>query len=909
MGTGILSCCKNKNEDNAPVAKKISGNDASFVNEENMPGNENANSEFYDNNKDSRSVYSKRRAPTNQNLPTYQDTNANNGTVYRYTIGNNPQDQEDDTKTIQKIFFYFEQFEMTYKYYDDFGLVFDPLVKFKLSNEIEHDFEQKNTEKEDGQLNNLKDDVSFHQPGDRSFVKDNKDSTINNAINIEKINSNQQSIITNPDCKSYIFDNFKIVDVFDIDNWPTKKVVLTVYNKSKTQQYNNIQVGLCYIPLIVLLEEGIVEGKFPVRNKLTKDIGYLHMRIKCLRLGEDLDEEIDAMKINEDEEEMPVVTRFGNPNLFHPVNKQVLDFFQIANTLEYEDLDVVLKNSFKLKKIDVLLNIKESEKGWDEIRSRQMQAKELERINSNPLTVEEVAEIIYQALIKQQHMLIYGLINYLINRLEKKDVIFFDDFLDNMRNKKFNKDLDFFNSLIYIFPTKNLVLIKQFLFFLYKLIELYKEQEIVTESMTNKLDFEEIFNIMHDNFGHLHLILQKLKEFDYEETEEVRQIIYWMLNILMQLITPNVSDRITKLDVIHQLYSIAFNNCIKLITKPKYILSIFQALKSDTESTALIVKVIRKSIQILLDDSNNFAQTSDNPKVVSASIKNLLVNEEKAYEFLVFIQMALTSYVNYPEVFSSILLILIYFCSDYKYPIMMRRVLDNVDISLLCSGFDFYRGNLKKIGKNINYFFYKFISHISEMSKSFEELETSINFKSNEVKEICNEFLKLFKMKPCGKDKKTWEKSKSLINFIKHKNIELHEVLCCVAANLTKNSEACNILCKQKCFFIQHIIEYFFTDLHREAMKKFLEKFKFNKVEKAALYISIIDNSIQTFDNLITRSSNTKDFFMNFLLAKNITKNRIKYHITDLLDTAASALNFNNQKLRNTAGNFMQNLD
>ncbi len=377
----------------------------------------------------------------------------------------------------------------------------------------------------------------------------------------------------------------------------------------------------------------------------------------------------------------------------------------------------------------------------------------------------------------------------------------------------------------------------------------------------------------------------------------------------MQLITPNVSDRITKLDVIHQLYSIAFNNCIKLITKPKYILSIFQALKSDTESTALIVKVIRKSIQILLDDSNNFAQTSDNPKVVSASIKNLLVNEEKAYEFLVFIQMALTSYVNYPEVFSSILLILIYFCSDYKYPIMMRRVLDNVDISLLCSGFDFYRGNLKKIGKNINYFFYKFISHISEMSKSFEELETSINFKSNEVKEICNEFLKLFKMKPCGKDKKTWEKSKSLINFIKHKNIELHEVLCCVAANLTKNSEACNILCKQKCFFIQHIIEYFFTDLHREAMKKFLEKFKFNKVEKAALYISIIDNSIQTFDNLITRSSNTKDFFMNFLLAKNITKNRIKYHITDLLDTAASALNFNNQKLRNTAGNFMQNLD
>jgi hypothetical protein len=909
MGTGILSCCKNKNEDNAPVAKKISGNDASFVNEENTPGNENANSEFYD-NKDNRSMYSRKKAPTNQNTATYQDTNVNNGSIFRYTIGNNSEDQDNEDKTIRKIFFYFERFEMTYKYYDDFGLVFDPLVRFKLNNEIEQDFEQKQFETEDGQINNLRDDVSFHQPGDRSFVKDNKDLTSNNnTINLEKMNSNQQSNVGKSDSKFYIIDNFKIVDVFDMDNWPTKKLVLTVFNKSKTQQYNHIQVGVCYIPLIVLLEEGVIEGRFPVKNKLTKDIGYLYMRIKCLRLGEELDEEIDTMKINENEEDTPAVTKFGNPNLFLPVPKQVLDYFQAANTLDYEDLDVILKNSFKLKKIDVLLNIKESEKGWDEIKSRQMQAKELERINSNPLTVEEIAEIICQALIKQQHMLIYGLINYLIVRLEKRDVNFFDEFLDIIHDKKHNKDLDFFNSLIYIFPTKNLVLVKQFLFFLYKLIELYREQEIEAENLTTKLDFEEIFNIMHDNFGHLHLILLKLKEFEYEEVEEVKQIIYWMLNNIMQLITPNFSDKISKLDVINKLYSVAFNNCIKLITKPKYVLSIFQAMKSDTESTALIVKVFRKGIQILLDDSNNFAQTSDNPKVVSTSIKNLLVNEEKAYEFLVFIQMALTSYVNYPEVFSSILLILIYFCSDYKYPIMIRRILDNVDISLLCSGFDFYRGNLKKIGKNINYFFYKLISHITEMSKSFEEEETTINFKSSEVKEICNEFLKLFKMKPAGKDKKTWEKSKSLLNFIKHKNIELHEVLSCIAANLTKNSDACNILCKQKCYFIQHIIEYFFTDLNREAIKKFLEKFKSNKMEKAALYISIIDNSIQTFDNLITRSSNTKDFFMNFLLVKNITKNRIKYHITDLLDTTATALNFNNQKLKKTAENFMQNLD
>ena len=134
-------------------------------------------------------------------------------------------------------------------------------------------------------------------------------------------------------------------------------------------------------------------------------------------------------------------------------------------------------------------------------------------------------------------------------------------------------------------------------------------------------------------------------------------------------------------------------------------------------------------------------------------------------------------------------------------------------------------------------------------------------------------------------------------------------MLCCIAANLTKNNEACKILCKDKCFFIQHIIEYFFNDLNREAIKKFLEKFKSNKMDKAALYISIIDNSVQTFDNLITRSANTKDFYMNFLLDRNISKNRVKYHITDLLDTVSIILNYNIQKLKKTVANFLQNLD
>lgn len=869
MGMGLLSCCEKPKEDSL---KKL-----------NLDKDESVHSFL-------------RGGVSNSKLNNINNSNSISKSN-NYIENSSLIHQTEDYLTIKKIFFFFSKFEMIYKYYDDFGLTFDPLLNFKVNTFIEKTYSQKIEDDGTGGKNDQTNDGSFNEVS--YAVKNITGNNLSSGLNTPN---------TGAEGKMYTFEASEVLDVSEFKNWPNKKVKITIFNKNKFQQYNTVQVGFCHVPLTALFEDGLIEGKFPIRNKMIKEVGYVYMRIKCLENDQEpfngiinIDGENNFENMGED-----FNINDKNTNLFFGINDNIVDFYPMLTSMPFEEIDEILQNHFRLKKIDVLMNIKQSEKGWDEKKSRIEQEKVLQQLNSNPQSAKDISDLLFESIMKQQHILIYGVLNYLISRISKRDTHFLDEFLDLVNS--FNKEINIFNTLIEIFPTNNLVLIKQYCFFFFKLIELYREIEIETEAYTTKLNFEEMFKITLDSFGHLHFILEKIKDFEYEEIEEIREIVYWLLNNMLNLVTPNLADKIIKVDTINHLYSIAFNNCILLITKPKYIIEVFTTLGSDSEITALIVKVFRKAIQILLDDKNNFVQNSDRPKLVSIGIKDLLINEEKANTFLVFIQMCLTRYVNYPEIFSNILLILIYFCMDYKYPEIVRKILDNVEISLLCSGFDMYRGNLKKIGKNINYFFYKLISHITELNKSFEEEESVLNFKPSEVKEICNEFTKLFRMKQTGKDSANFEKSKNLITFIKNKNLELHEILCCISANITKNSDACKIICKDKCYFIQHIIEYFF-DLNRDSIKKYLDKYKHNKKEKVTLYISIIDNSLLTFDNLITRSTFTKDFYMKFLNKKNLTKNKVKYHITDLLDTAATCLSNNNQKLKKTAEYFIQNFE
>jgi len=401
------------------------------------------------------------------------------------------------------------------------------------------------------------------------------------------------------------------------------------------------------------------------------------------------------------------------------------------------------------------------------------------------------------------------------------------------------------------------------------------------------------------------------------------------------LITQNPTDNFKDKNLIIQSNFIYFSNSLKIISDPKSLIDVFILLNEDSEITGFVSRIFRKSIQNVLDDVNIYPKLSDKNDLINISLKSLIMDQEKAQKLITFVQICLMRYINYPEIYSNILLILICLCNDSKYPEVIRTLLDNIDISLICSGFDIYRGNLRKIGKNINYFFYKLISQListensnisnkninsmnsnnsnysninsnntynysmnrsdkisigSNYSSSSSNNNLGLNINKHEIKEICNEIFKLFRLKTVGNGK--LEKSKTLVQFLKNKNLELHEILCCIAANITKNGDACVNICREKCVFINIIFDYF-LELDKNYLEKSLEKYKNLKREKIPLYLSVIDNTLITFNNILAKNSTTKTFFMQILKLNKYDIKMMTNHVNELVSACMKMFNLN----------------
>jgi hypothetical protein len=554
-----LSCCKNKNEDNnANNRKIILTENTTRPAETGEPYNIKLSE--YNNDEYSR-LYSKGTVNSLNNINSLNE--------YKSDTPNG------DLQSVKKIFFYFDRFEMTYKYFDDFGLSFDPYIVFKLDSSLVKVFHQK--------INGLEEDeTKVDQTNDISMTP-----MIDRTYQVKKDLEQDNTKSGLPEKKFYFFEEQEILSTEEMDFWPSKRVRIMIFNKSKSQQYAPIQVGVIHLPLASLQEEGYIEGKFPVRNKMIKEIGFLYMRIKCILTKED--EESIMPRLEEQNEE----TNKNIEGMHSTVKDHTVDYFKQTMTIDYNFLDTVLQKNFLLKKIDLLSNIKDSEKGWDERASRQKQEYEIEAVYKHHKTIEETCEILMEASLKQQHFVLYGITNFLITKVDNRDKKYLEEFLEMMAKIKNEQDYDFFNILIDIFPTNNIVLIKQFCYFIYKLVEFLREVELQTEIHNPNLEFEELFTILLNYFGLLELYFKKLKDMKYEELEELRETIYWLLNTILMLITPNISEKQIILEFISKVQSISFNNSIKLMTRLKFIFDAFHLLSSDTEVCAIIVKVFR----------------------------------------------------------------------------------------------------------------------------------------------------------------------------------------------------------------------------------------------------------------------------------------------------------------------------
>jgi hypothetical protein len=789
-----------------------------------------------------------------------KQTFSKKSTLKRTTSLNVSLHEELNYNIINKIIFFFEKFELTYKLIDDFGLSFNPVLFIKVPPSQEYTY---NPIQVEGQGNKEGEALS-----DNSLIRND---------------NNYNNLKTKEVYKTYNFNSIYALNTANMDNWHKKKIHINILNKNKHKNnFHQILVCLCTIELNSIPSKGF-QGKILLKSKLTKEVGHIFAKIKLITDDEVYDIETDS--------------------IINCVNNDFAFLDQIPK--KYEFIEEELQEKFLIRKIDVLMNLKDNERLIDDNKSKENQLRVMNSFGYKTKT-EFISENLVEAILKKEHILIYGIFRFLIEKfyIKEKEFIleFFEHFIANRKN------VNILTILSLIYSSKNFALLEAYLQFIHLLVEIIRNRELEDEKVNQNINFEEVFKMLLDNFGFLLESLKDKTAQTFKGLEEIKNSILWNLNTMLALITPNITERLTNIDFCNKIYKPCFYNALKLVTQAKFIMKTFMTLNDDSEISSLTVKVFRKGIQILIDDKTNYIQISDNPEIVSFCIKDLLLNDEQAQSFFFFLKIVLSYYTNYPEVFSNTLLVLIYFSMDVKNPEIARKLLDNIDLNILMTGFDLYRGNLKKIGKNINYFFYKFLSQITEINKSVSDEDAyNINLTNNELKIICNDIIKLFRLK-ISKERAKCEKGKTLTNFLANKNLELHEVLCCVGSNLTKTIEASLLLCQEKCYYIPSIVEYFF-DLNRESVKVYMEKYKLNLKDKIPLYISIIDNTILIFDNILTRNNETKEYFLNVLAERNLTKNKVIYQIRELLDIVTSMFSFNNQRLTKNAENFINNFE
>jgi len=220
-----------------------------------------------------------------------------------------------------------------------------------------------------------------------------------------------------------------------------------------------------------------------------------------------------------------------------------------------------------------------------------------------------------------------------------------------------------------------------------------------------------------------------------------------------------------------------------------------------------------------------------------------------------------------------------------------------------------YRGTLKNVSKQVNILFYKYISYVSGLIKSDIADDNELNLPFEEVQEIVDEIKIVFKMR-INKESRKIDITKHLKDYLRMKNLELHEIFTYIAVALMRSKRACLELCSKKCYFIYHLME-FIMDIKKEKLAEDLEKAKIKggKDESIYMYISIFDNTILCLDNLITKDYTSREYFVEMLKIMNFTKSQFRFQCIDIMHLFGTIFNFTNEKLKKCFENFKENLD
>ena len=770
-----------------------------------------------------------------------------------------------------------------------FGLKFHPILNIQIYPVINKRYEPINTNIGDSSLQKM--DSSFNLDSPR---KERESSNLDNS-NLSILTINDNNIYNNNGKRINYKKGFKI----NLETHQRCKIKFFIQNEVKHQT-----------PIIIasnsLFIGDIKNGKEIVMTLFSKEIypiGELILRFKINKTGlSDLQEEVNFGEENNE----------GIDYMVEEVKTQY--------TLPYSFLPESLSDSFVVRKLDNMkLNTKDEERTRDENCSKLIQINKVTDLNAmiETLKPNEFADILIDAIKKSQHILLYGLFNIYLVKLqycnegldEKGDVVKFVKYVfEAIQNSKDNKIHAVGN---FIVLSKNYVLSKTFFKMLYNILIFYKNFEnlkyLSGDLIINYLDISAFLigclGTLHSQISISSNSKSKLSE---EEMDEINLLLVWILNSLIIVTIPEV-DSSNGLDIVRKCNDIKYVNSLRFLTDLKFVIELFFNIR-DSDCTSLLIYLARKAFQSVLDLKNNYLNSKKNNTIAANSIRQFLIDQEKSGGFLMFIQMCLIQYFHYPELFSNLLIICISLVSEQNNNIQKRKVIDILKICTLCKSMHSYIGKYKNIGRHINKLFLEYLTHVTELSKAGMSGQGEVCLKNIENNLIAEELNQLFKTNYNEKEKK-FHHSDRLNIFLAKRDKELMVLIISITTNITKNKDASVLVAVENSYLIPSLIEYVFC-INKDLIKNEIHKTPKHEWDKLFnQYLSIIDGTAVIFDNLICRGRLTKDYFMWVLNLFVISKNKIKFHYKELLQISIDHLNDESQKLRASINNLLVNLE
>ena len=785
---------------------------------------------------------------------------------------------------IHNYYFYFENLEISYKLCDDFGLSFRPKLIVKI-----HPFDdyEIRISSDDKAL-----DTSFNAP-QRTERSSSQILSISHSESSKKKNSN--NVYTFNHIFQLKSEDFEKAGE-DLVNVNFNSMILTVSvvnEKNSDMNGKFVVIGEIKIPIHQITNKDVFEGRIPLRTKYTKIIGYLDTRIEMISYySGTLPIKLDVNQFTEKVD--PCKTIFNE----YPI-------------IPYEFLPEDIKMTFLTKDPEIIISKQEEE---SQINLQLQLSREIE-----DMSYEELSSVIITAISNNKQILIYSIINYLYFKLPNDDEIIINksltteqEFIKNLFEELERSGYAVFKAIPELIQENlNYSLLLVYFSFLYKLVIFLRKLELEHECFLTIFNFDIICNIVIECFYASTKLFNELKEETLNEKyfQIGREISLWLLNCLNVLILPNLppsKQQTSNKEAFSKLYNVAYTNCIKVISKLKYIVATFIDLREDGEISSLIVRILRKSIRMGMDYKNSLLPKNDRNKIVSNNIKISLVLDEKYSFFLTMLQICFSLLKHYPEIYSNILIILNQLSMDFSNKKLIFYLIKSISLENFRNSFNNYRGKLKYISKQINSQFYTFFYHISVLLEDQEANEEKFYLDDEEMNHLVDEIKTLFKMKI---NNKKIEKSPKLDNFLLLKTLDLQEIFSNIAKNFSKNPYTSNSICDKKCYFILFLIE-FIIDIKKETIVTLLEKTKnkAGKDELAFLYINSVVNIISCFDN-INKSNETKQYFLEMISLTDLNKAKLKTKIGEILQIFESNFNVDQSKLKGVCGKFIENLD